>query len=275
MASDLLAHPVLYLHPKLLLLADSPRFVEALADDWWLETVQPWLALPDLTEGIDEAWNGLLASAPEIPSQLDRPQLQKDASPAALHFSRVRKLAFTLLAVHHELGTASFWQHTSLGGDASLTIRIDSLEGGRFKLGRLRSVRWTPQPSNLRRFIADTRRPELIHAIESLLFAPIHGPEPERDFDRWLLLGPIRSFEKESRSPVTLGEARFPSAPAGYFARYGEIDLPEGCPLTTAAMLAPVFAAPCVRSCRLAANAPLPLPIDLLKRSADVLAGIR
>lgn len=253
--------PLLRLYPKLGDLAMSASFMAAVADDHWLDSVGPWLRIPDLVSGSGPIWEKLKKSIPEF-TPFDLPNSGGESGEFRVH---ARRIAIVSIAVASGLGLASYTHHFMLGGDANIKTVLSN--GSECRIGLLKDVTWRPSPSLIAKAVSLLSNRGALETLEVSIF-PLLGAaadDYEKQFSRWKVLEPIRQWDATHRSPIVLRRSSLPAAPFGYTRRYDEADLAvTGIPYKVANKIAAPFASAIISDIRASLNSESPPASDLL-----------
>ena len=253
---------LLILYPKLGDLAKSPRFVSAVAEDYWLNSAGPWIRIPDLVSNSDRLWRNMLKTLPDF--DIFAPTPIKGLSEAQSFRLDATRTAVMCIAIACGLGLPAFVYHSMLAGNAHLKVQLSN--GATCRLGRLKDVTWRGTPSVTAKTLALLNDGVTIKFVEELLCPLIGaGDNFEIEFERWKSVASLRAWDESHRTPVVLRRFDLAFVPSGYVQRYNPDDLGDtGVPYQVAAKITSPFA--CEALCELRRTiAPLaPSPEELI-----------
>lgn len=251
--------PQLAVYPALTRLLQCPGAVEAIADQYWLDSVDAWVRIPDLVRNEDKLWPSLCDVLPEV-KDFD---CGTDGTEAGDYRRQVRRAALRTVVTASEMGKPTFGNCPLLGGDAF--IRMTDPQAGVCRIGLVEAIRWTPSPVAAQRAKELLTFQELVERLEKVICPLLSSSDYPKQYRRWKAMEPLRDFEASSRFPLILPAHALPACPERYTQSYTK-DQSEavGIPFAVAAKLAPPYAAACVREVRKKVSASLPDPDVML-----------
>lgn len=260
MASDTTDHPLIVTFPNLKKAVECQAFMEAIADDFYLNQVEPYLTIHDITGNIEASWIALAEVLPEVTMFIAEPPGE---TAAEIYKVEITKAAILLAAISFGIGVPVMEFHPNFGGDTFLEISVDGMPNP-IRYGTISQVAWKVAPATQKTFL-QWLRIGMVDTLAKKLFPVLGLSDYPSEFAVWKRLEALRAFDSSNRGGITLTNTGLHIPPFGYAQRYSKRDLdPYGVSWTTAAVISAPFAAPELRGLRCESGKVVPAPTELL-----------